>query len=81
VALSCGCEVAPGQPVSKQTLKKHYRHTVEAILFWELLHRKKNIVDKKPEPGPLAKGLELSEARMQLLDAIRELFPETQEEG
>lgn len=79
MALSCGCEFFPGQPVSIETLKNHYRHTLEALVFWELLFRKPNTLDKKPEPANLAKELRLSEARIQFIEAIEERFPELAE--
>ena len=37
MALSCGCEVSPGLPVTTAWLKEHYKHTFEALLIWELI--------------------------------------------
>lgn len=35
--LNCGCEIAPGAPVSKETVKAHKEHTLHAMFFWDLL--------------------------------------------
>lgn len=67
--LSCGCEIQGGAPVTPEMLKAHYKHTFEALLFWELLHRPQNPLD--PE-----KRIKLSEARLNLINAIDELYPE-----
>ena len=72
MALSCGCEIKAGVPVSPETLKAHYKHTFEALLFWELIFRKgQDLPDER---------LKLSQARIDLIDAIDKLFPEAKEE-
>jgi len=35
--LSCGCEVQAGKEQTLEDRKKHAQHTVEALLYWELL--------------------------------------------
>lgn len=71
MALSCGCEFKGGMLVDEELLKAHYKHTMEALIFWEMIRR--------PSRDPLA-TLPLAEARMKLLDAIEELYPEVKEE-
>ena len=73
MAFSCGCEVYPGQPIPYETIRAHYKHTMEAILFWELIQRKgTDLVDAR---------LKLSQARIDLIEAIDKMFPEASEEG
>jgi len=67
MALCCGCEMIGGSPVSMETLKAHYKHTFEVLLFWELMHRKGAIPSD---------NLKLSQARINLIEAIDELYPE-----
>ena len=68
MALSCGCEIVGGQPVSPKTIKEHYKHTFEVLLFWELLCR--------PGVMPNEGKLKLSQARIEFINAIDELYPE-----
>lgn len=73
MAFSCGCEVIAGQPIPYEIIRAHYKHTMEAILFWELIFRKgTDISDAR---------LELSEARIALMEAIDKMFPEASKEG
>ena len=73
MALSCGCEIKPGIPITAGTLQAHYKHTIEAILFWELMHRQGDT--------PLNDArLKLSQARIDLVEAIDELYPEASSE-
>lgn len=69
--LSCGCQIRPGETILPGILKIHYRHTIETILIWELLHRK-----GEPQSD---EHLKLSEARMNLLYSIMTLYPEAKE--
>lgn len=71
MALSCGCEVRGGMLVSPDMLKDHYKHTFEALLFWELIMR--------PGRDPIATS-KLSQARIDLINAIDELYPEAKED-
>lgn len=71
--LSCGCELFGGAPVSPETLKAHYKHTFETVLFWELLCRPFN-------PSNTDSKLKLSQARIDLINAIDELFPGAREQ-
>ena len=72
MALSCGCEFRAGEPVKYNVIRAHYKHTMEAILFWELLTRE---------------GIDLSDARsklnlarIDLMEAIDKMFPEARGE-
>lgn len=69
--LSCGCLIRPGEPVLPGTVKIHYRHTIETILIWELMHRK-----GEPQSD---EHIKLCEARINLLNSIGTLFPEVKE--
>ena len=68
MALCCGCEMVAGAPVSLETIKAHYKHTFEVLLFWELMHRRGRT--------PNENKLKLSQARIDLIEAIDELYPE-----
>lgn len=70
--LSCGCNFQAGAPISQETLKEHYKHTLEAIIFWEL------IIDKGKPQGEA--NLKLSEARIDLINAIDTLYPSASED-
>jgi hypothetical protein len=72
MALCCGCEFRGGMNVSRETIKAHYKHTFEVLLFWEMLHR---IPPIDPE-----RTMKLSQARIDLIDAIDELYPEVKED-
>ncbi len=72
MSLSCGCNFSGGMPVTDELLKEHYKHTMEAMFFWEMI--------RKPGRDPLA-TLRLSKARMELLNAIDELYPQAKEES
>lgn len=69
--LSCGCEIRAGEPLPAFVVKAHYKHTFEALLFWEIIHRK-----GKPQTDD---HIKLSEARIDLLNAIDTLYPEAKE--
>jgi len=73
MALCCGCEMVGGGPVSLETIKAHYRHTFEVLLFWELIHR-------QGSSTPNEDKLKLSQARIDFLEAIDELYPEARQE-
>ena len=73
MAFSCGCEVKAGEPIPLETIRAHYKHTMEAILFWELMVRKgKDLGDDR---------LKLSQARIDLIEAIARMFPEVLKES
>lgn len=74
MALSCGCEIVGGAPVSVETLKAHYKHTMECLLFWELLNRRTKNPEVRYEID--SPNMKLSQARIDILEAIDELFPE-----
>ena len=71
MSLSCGCQFRGGMPVGTELLKVHLKHTIEVILFWELIMR--------PGRDPMATA-KLSQARIDLINAIEELYPEVKEE-
>ncbi|GAJ15149.1 unnamed protein product [marine sediment metagenome] len=73
MALACGCEIRGGEPVSLDTIRAHYKHTFEALLFWELLRR--------PEKPDHELKMKLSQARIDLIEAIDKLYPEVSEGG
>lgn len=64
--LACGCDVLAGASVSLETLKKHFKHTFEVLVFWELIVRPQKPLNKN----------KLIEARLAIMEAIEELFPE-----
>lgn len=69
--LSCGCEVQAGATVSPETIKAHFQHTLEALIFWELIIRRDLV------GSPLRQDtVELAEARINLISAIEKLYPE-----
>lgn len=72
MSFSCGCHVVPGSDVTPEMLKKHLVHTTESMLFWELLGRRN---------GPSARlgKLKLSQARLDYMEAVTELYPEASE--
>lgn len=67
--LACGCEFRGGMAVTPAMVKAHYKHTFEALLFWELMHR------SSEDPVNEAR-VKLSQARIDLLEAIDKLYPE-----
>ncbi len=71
MSLSCGCEFRAGMPVNTEMLKTHLKHTMEAIFFFELIMR--------PGRDPRTKE-RLSLARIELINAIEEQYPEVKEE-
>jgi len=71
MSLSCGCNFSGGMPVTTELMKAHMKHTMEAILFWEMIMR--------PGRDPEA-TMKLSQARIDLIDAIEDLYPEVKEE-
>lgn len=73
MALACGCELRGGMGVSDETAQAHLKHTMEALLFWELLRR--------PGDDPTNEArLKLSQARIAVIEAIEELYPEAKSE-
>lgn len=66
--LDCGCSVAPGLPLSPEMVKAHYKHTFEAMIFWELMRR-----DGTPQDD---RNLKLSQARVDFFEALDALYPE-----
>jgi len=68
MAFSCGCQIVPGGAVPVEVVKEHYKHTIEVMLFWELLQR--------PDTPPSDEKIELSQLRIEYLDRIEKLYPE-----
>lgn len=46
-ALTCGCQISPGLPVSPEVVKAHKEHTFQALFFWDLLVRPGATEDQK----------------------------------
>ena len=73
MALACGCEVRGGMPVSKEMAQAHLKHTMEALFLWEIMRR--------PGDNPASEAkLRLSQARIEIIEAIEELYPEATED-
>ena len=72
MTLACGCTVKPGVPLTDEEVKAHYRHTFEAMMYWELVRREGVAQDDR--------HLKLSQARAAWLEALEALYPEVQEE-
>lgn len=68
MALACGCEIKGGMALTREEIQAHYKHTFETLLFWELMRRKDVPQDER--------HIKLSQARIDLIDAIEELYPE-----
>ena len=77
MALSCGCEIVPGAPVRPETLQAHYKHTIECLLFWELLVNPGKSSEERYSPD--SPNMKLSQARIDLLEALDQLYPEAKE--
>lgn len=71
MALCCGCEIHPGGPIDQRTLKEHYKHTIEVLLFWELMRQ------KQESEVWLEGKARLSQARIDILRIIDTLYPQT----
>lgn len=72
MALACGCAIRPGVPLGEKELKAHYKHTLEALVFWELMRREGTLQDDR--------NLKLSQARIDFIDALDALYPEAKDE-
>lgn len=68
MAFSCGCQIVPGGAVPLEVVKEHYKHTIEVMLFWELLRR--------PDTPPSDANIDLGCLRIQYQEAIEKLYPE-----
>lgn len=74
MSLSCGCELRGGMEVSLEMLKEHYKHTFEALMFWELLMKPSLSPEERYKiDGP---NMKLSQARIDILEAIDKLYPD-----
>lgn len=69
MALPCGCEIKGGMAVSNEMAQAHLKHTMEALLFWELLRRPSDDCSSEAR-------LKLIQARIAAIEAIEELYPE-----
>ncbi len=77
MSLSCGCEFRGGMSVSPEMLKEHYKHTFEALLFWEMLMKPSGNEERYNVGSP---NMRLSQARIDIISAIDELYPEASKE-
>ena len=71
--IACGCEVRGGMPVSREMARAHFKHTLEALFLWEIMRR------PGADPGSEAR-LKLVQARIAVIEAIEELYPEAKGE-
>lgn len=69
-AAACGCEVAPGRPMSYGEIRAHRQHTEQAVFIWVLLMRR--------DGQDHAASERLMDLLHQLRDALDEHFPESQ---
>lgn len=73
MALVCGCEIKGGMAVSSEMAQAHLKHTMEALFFWEIMRR--------PGGGLTSEARQkLSLARIAVIDAIEEVYPEAKSE-
>jgi len=69
MALACGCEIKGGMAVSNEMAQAHFKHTQEALFFWDLMVR--------PGADPLSEAKQkFVQARIVVTEAIEELYPE-----
>ena len=71
MALSCGCELNPGVPITPEGMKVHYRHTFESLLFWEMIRR-------SGVPQDISED-SISVRRLAYTEALDKAFPELQD--
>jgi len=69
--LACGCNFGPDWPFTREEIQEHFKHTMEALFVWELLHRR-----GVPQGDD---HMKLSQARIDVIDAIEKLYPEVRE--
>lgn len=69
MALSCGCEIIGGMPVTEEMLKAHYKHTFECLLWWEMIRKLGEV-----------QSFDMSLARIKLLEAIEAAHPVLKED-
>lgn len=73
MALACGCEVKGGMAISNEMAQAHLKHTIEALLLWEIMRR--------PGDDPASEARQkLILARIAVIEAIEELYPEAKSE-
>ncbi len=77
MSLSCGCEFRGGMSVSPEMLKEHYKHTIETLLFWEMIKKPTGNEERYKIDSP---NMRLSQARIDFISAIDELYPEANSE-
>ena len=71
--LACGCDIRGGMAVSNEMVQAHLKHTMEVLFVWEIMHR--------PGDDPASDArLKLSQARIDIIEAIEELYPEAKSE-
>ena len=74
MALSCGCEMRGGMAVPQEMVKEHYKHTLEVMVFWEMMRR------ESPPEDEFDNQIRLSQARIEYFEALEIKFPELKEE-
>ena len=68
MAMSCGCAIVGGMPLTTDWLKEHYKHTFEALMVWEI------IIDPNAKRSNYdADGI--GELRLKYMEALDKRFP------
>lgn len=70
MALSCGCEIVVGMAIDQYQLAAHYKHTLEVMLFWEMMH------SVPPPEDNIDSSIKLSQARIDYVEALEARFPQ-----
>ena len=68
MAMSCGCAIVGGMPVTTDWLKEHYKHTLEALIVWEI------IIDPNSELSNFYAD-RIGELRLRYMEALDKHFP------
>jgi len=71
MSFSCGCNILPGSSVTPEVLKEHLLHTMEALLFWELIGRRNSPADR------IGKA-KISRLRADYIETLMAVYPEAE---
>ena len=69
MSFSCGCSLLPGSSVTPEMLREHLLHTMEPMLFWELVGRRISPADR------IGKA-KITQLRVDYIEAILAVYPE-----
>lgn len=75
MAIACGCELKGGMPLSNEMAQAHLKHTIGALLYWELMRR-----PGEDEASWASSKQKLMDTRIALIDTIVDLYPEAKGE-